>query len=68
MHRNYMKTFSKLLWAAMILVIASCKEKEPETIWDNPNFIRLTSSIQDVKNGGQKIQIKWNEKTSIKVF
>ena len=53
---------------AMMFLAVSCNEKESEGVWDNPNFIRLTSTPEKVISGDDKMEIKWSEKAVLKIF
>ena len=65
---RHRRTISLLSFAAITLLVVSCNEKEGERVWNDPNFIRLTSTPEKVISGERNIEIKWKEAVSLKVF
>lgn len=64
-----MKQYSATLLSAVLILASSCEDNiNKGTVWDNPNFLRITVSTEDLTETGTKLAVNWNETDSIRVF
>ena len=51
------------------LILASCEEDiNKGTVWDDPNFIRITATVESVSNQGTAMEATWTLSDSLLVF
>ena len=49
-----MKIRSLAMFSALVLFASSCEENVNKgTVWDDPHFIRVTSSLEPIKERGE---------------
>lgn len=64
-----MKTRLMTILAFIGIVSVSCEDNVNEgTVWDDPNFIRVTAVAQPMLANGEEKEVKWAENDSLFVF
>ena len=66
---SFMKIRSFTILSALAFFFASCEEDVNKgTVWDDPNFIRITTSAQPVSVKGETYKYSWAENDSVFVY
>ena len=56
------------LISTLLLLAVSCENKGEETVWDNPNYVRVSVTQEALANDGNDVIVQWFEADSIKMF
>ncbi len=57
------------MFSALVLFAASCEENVNKgTVWDDPHFIRVTSSLEPIKERGEDKGFPWALEDTISLF
>ena len=62
-----MKTRLTLL-SVLLLAAVSCENDSDGTVWDDPNFVRVSVTQESVINEDKAVSLQWFEADSIRVF
>lgn len=56
------------LISTLLLLAVSCENKGEGTVWDNPNYVRVSVTQEALANDGKDVIVQWFEADSIKMF
>lgn len=58
-----------MILSLVALFATACNENVDEgTVWDNPNFVRITVTSEPMKTTDGNSQISWSRRDSLLVF
>lgn len=64
-----MKTGFSMILPLIAWFASACNENVDEgTVWDNPNFVRITVTSEPMKTTDGNSQISWSRRDSLLVF
>ena len=64
-----MKIRSLAMFSALVLFASSCEENVNKgTVWDDPHFIRVTSSLEPIKERGEDKGFPWALEDTISLY
>lgn len=56
------------LLSTFLLFAVSCEDKGEETVWDNPNYVRVSVTQEALVNEDKEVALQWFEADSVRLF